>query len=240
MNLKNKTVLITGANRGIGAALVRSFLDAGAGQVWAGMRDPSSAPKPTDPRVTPFAIDITNPDHVDAAAKRIGGVDILVNNAGIMSFNGILSASERDLPTDMDVNFYGTVRMMKAFAPLMAERGGGVIANLLSIVSLSPISPITAYSASKAALLSATQAARAELAAHKIKVVGIFPGPVDTDLAKNMPMDKATPAAVAQAIVDGIAADEEDIFPDGTSKQAGQLYAKSPKELERYFGGMNP
>src|SRR6185312_4096145 len=210
MDIRNKTILITGANRGIGAALVRAFLKHGAGKVYAGARNPAQLPDFSNARVVPLELDVTQPAQVAAAAQKAGDVDILINNAGAMRAAGILTATPADIAADMDVNFYGALRMMREFAPVLEKRGKGLIANVASVVSLASVPAIAGYSASKAALFSATQAARTELKPRNIAVVGIFPGPIDTDLAKNLTLDKATPDHAAEEIVIGILAGQED------------------------------
>jgi NAD(P)-dependent dehydrogenase (short-subunit alcohol dehydrogenase family) len=235
MNIEGKSVLVTGANRGIGAALVRAFLKHGVGKVYAAARDPSSLPNFEDIRVTPVQIDVTKSAEVNAAANKMGAIDILVNNAGIMTFANILSASSDELAMDMDVNYYGTLRVMQAFTPLIEKQGGGAIVNIVSIVGLAPPPAISGYSASKAALFSATQAARSTLKPKKIEVFGVFPGPIDTDLAKNLPFDKASPVETAENIVKGIIGGQEDIYPDPTSNQLSSLWNSNPKGLEQFF-----
>ncbi|XBS70405.1 SDR family oxidoreductase [Acerihabitans sp. KWT182] len=235
MNMQEKSVLITGANRGIGAEIVLAFLKQGIGRVYAAARHPASMPDFGDGRVISLQLDITKPAEVTAAARQAGAVDILLNNAGIMHFTGVLTAATAELSADMDVNYYGTLRMIQAFAPLMEKHGGGVIANVVSVVGLASVPGIEGYSASKAALFSATQAARTALKPKNIQVVGIFPGPIDTDLAKDMPQDKASPVDTAEDIVKGIIAGQEDIYPDPISKQLSELWSRNPKGLERYF-----
>lgn len=238
MKIEGKSVLITGANRGIGAALVRAFLKHGAGKVYAAARNLSSLPDFADARVTGVQLDVTSLLEVHAAADSVGTVDILVNNAGIMTFAHVLSASTEDLAADMDVNYYGTLRVTQAFAPRIEKQGGGAIVNIISIAGLAPPNVISGYSASKAALFSATQATRITLKDRKIEVFGVFPGPIDTDLAKNLPLDKATPDTAAENIVRGILAGQEDIFPDPTSDQLSNLWKTNPKGLETFFANM--
>jgi NAD(P)-dependent dehydrogenase (short-subunit alcohol dehydrogenase family) len=235
LSLEGKSVLVTGANRGIGAALVRAFLKQGAGKVYAAARISSSLPDFGDKRIVPVRLDITKAAQINAAADQIGALDVLVNNAGVMHYNGILTATDADLAADMDVNYYATVRMMQAFAPLIDKRGGGVIVNVASVVSLAPVPVMSGYSASKAALFSATLAARAALKAKNIKVIGVYPGPIDTDLAKDLPLSKAPVGDTANEIVAGLIAGAEDIYPDPTAKQVSSLWSGNPKGLEQYF-----
>ena len=237
MEIQGKTVLITGANRGIGAALVRAFLKAGAGKIYAGARNPSALPAFNDARVVPLKLDITNPTDVAVAVKSAGDVDVLVNNAGVASGGSILTSSAGELAGDMDVNYYGTVRMMQAFAPALEQRKG-TIANVISVVGLASLPTLAGYSATKAALFSATQAARAALQAKNVKVIGIYPGPIDTELAASLTMDKASPDDTAEDIVAGIIAGQDEIYPDPASKQLSTLWGSNPKGLEQYFAGL--
>lgn len=191
-----------------------------------------------DSRVVALKLDITNQEDVEAAANVVGEIDILVNNAGVMTYNNVISSSVEELAVDMEVNYYGTVRVSQAFTHLLEKRGGGVIANVNSIVSYAPPLGITGYSASKAALFSATHAQRALLKAKNIQVIGVYPGPIDTDLAKDLPLDKAPVTDTADNIVDGILKGQEDIYPDPTSAQLAQLWGSNPKGLEEFFANM--
>lgn len=238
MDITGKTVLITGANRGIGAALVSAFLKHGIGTVYAAARNPSVLPDFNDARVVPIKIDITNATEISAAAEKVGKLDILLNNAGIMTFGNVMGSSSEDLTADLNTNYYGTVRMMQSFAPLIERNGGGAIANVVSILGLVPLSAVSGYSASKAALHSATQSARVALKGRKIEVIGIYPGPIDTDLSAQIPMAKTSPAEAAEEIVKGIIAGTEDVFPDGVSQEASSLWASNPKGLEQHFASL--
>lgn len=235
MNIQGKTVFVTGANRGIGAELVRVLLKHGVGKVYAGTRNPETLPDFGDDRVSAIKIDITKADEVTAAAARVGAVDILVNNAGVMHVNTILTATTAELAGDIEVNYYGTLRVIQTFAPLIEKNGGGVIANVLSVLALAPMTPVAGYSVSKAALHSATQAARGALKAKNIKVVGIFPGPIDTELSSGLPIDKTSPDVAAEAIVQGFVDDLEDIYPDPVSQQVSGFWGSNPKGLEHHF-----
>lgn len=238
MDLKSKTVLISGANRGIGAALVRRFLEEDVEKIYAGARNISSLPDFNDARVIPVKLDITKQEDVTAAEKLIGPIDILVNNAGVMTYHNVVSSSIEDLSQDMDINYFGTLRITQAFIPHLEKNGGGTIVNLNSIVSYAPPPAISAYSASKAAAFSATLALRTLLKPKNINVIGIYPGPIDTDLAKDLPLDKAPLGDTIENIIKGILANQDDIYPDPISSQLSQLWMNSPKGLEQFFANM--
>ncbi len=235
MKLENKTILITGANRGIGKAIVEALLAQPVAKIYAAARKVSDLPDFNDARVVPIQLDITNRAQVSAAAKNTD-VDLLINNAGALAYSSVVDGASDLLMQDMQVNYFGTLSMVNAFAPTLAARKGGV-ANVISVVGLASMAGIGGYSASKAALFSATQAMRTELKAKNVSVFGIFPGPIDTDMAKGIEMEKASPASTAEKIVAGIIAGNEDIFPDPMSAQVGKLWAQDPKQLERQFAG---
>lgn len=237
MSLSNKTVLVSGANRGIGAALVRELLKAGVAKVYAGARNPKSLPDFGDKRVIPLQLDVTNDASVTAAADTAKDVDVLVNNAGTAAFSDWTSVTRDVIDADMNTNFYGTLRVIRAFTPLFVSRGTGTIANVISIVGLAAAPALAGYSASKAALQSLTQGLRGSLKNSGITVVGIYPGPIDTELAKNIPMEKATPEHAAANIVRGLEKNEPNIFPDPTALHVEQLWAHNGRELEAALQG---
>ncbi len=237
MKLGQQTIFVSGANRGIGKAIVEALLAHSVKKIYAGARDISGLSF-NDPRVVPVALDITNRDHIAQAAKQADDVTMLINNAGALAFSSVVTGNTSDLMRDMQVNYFGTLSMVNGFAPVIEKNGGGAIANVISIVGLASMAGIGGYSASKAALFSATQAMRAELKAKNISVHGIFPGPIDTDMAKEFLMDKTSPKVTAENILAGIIAGTEDIFPDPMSANLSQLWAKDPKELERQFASM--
>jgi NAD(P)-dependent dehydrogenase (short-subunit alcohol dehydrogenase family) len=241
MQPQDSVVVITGANRGIGKALVEAYLKRGVKKVYAAARQQAAVAELValdKQRVIALEVDVTKPATLAAAAKAAHDANVLINNAGVLSFANILDASEESLRQDMEVNYFGLIATTKAFVPVIERSGGGSIANLLSVVSLASMPAIAGYNASKAAAFSITQAMRADLAARKIHVLGIFPGPIDTDMAKDLPMEKTPPAIVANEIIDGIAAGAEDVFPDPMSKQVAALWMSNPKGLEKQFGGM--
>lgn len=233
MKLDNKNIIVTGANRGIGAAIVRELLKQKVGKVYAAARKIESLPDFGDKRVVPVALDITNAGQVTAAAEKAKDVHVLINNAGIATFTTLIEGTTDAIAADMNTNYHGTLSVIRAFVPVLQKNGAGQIGNVASVVSLAPVPGIGGYSASKAALHSATQSLRTELAARNIKVSGIYPGPIDTDMAKDFPMEKASVEATAAAIVKGLIAGEEYIFPDPMSAQVGALWLRDPVALEK-------
>ena len=238
MKLDNKTIFVSGANRGIGKAIVEALLKQNVAKIYAGMRNVKDAPDFGDARVVPVALDITKRDQITKAAQAASDVDVLINNAGVLSFAPVVTGEAEALKRDMEVNYFGTLSMVNAFLPVLEKQGGGAIANVVSVVGLASIPGIGGYSASKAALFSATQAMRAELKDKNIQVFGIFPGPIDTDMARGFEMEKTSPQTTATNIVAGLLHDKEDIFPDPMSMALGELWMKSPKELEKQFAAM--
>ena len=206
--ITGKTVLVTGGNRGIGRALVEEALQRGAHRVYASTRGTWTH---SDERVTPLALDVTDPAAIRAAAGAVEPLDILVNNAGIALYDDLTdrSAIERQLM----VNLFGPYEVIRAFLPQLS-RSRGAIVNNLSLNALAPLPMIPAYSISKAAAFSLTQSLRSLLAARGIRVHAVLTGPTDTDMTRGFEVPKATPQAVAQAIFNGVERDEEDIFPD--------------------------
>lgn len=228
MEINDKTILITGTNRGIGRALVEEALRRGAKQVYAGTRVSSAH---ATERVTPLTLDVTNRTQIQEAVKKLDSLDILINNAGVALPDdlGDRSVIERHLA----VNLFGPYEMTQAVLPLLT-RAQGAIVNHLSLNALAPFPLIPAYSISKAAALSLTQSLRALLAEQGVSVHAVLTGPVDTDMARGFDVPKASPESVARAIFDGVQNDEEDIFPDPWSQPMAEGWRNSvTKEFER-------
>lgn len=238
MKLENKTIFVTGANRGIGKAIVVALLKSPVKKIYASARSITDFQQVNDPRVVPIRLDITDQEQIRQAVQQAQDADVLINNAGVLAFAGIISGEFDLLKRDMEVNYFGTLNMIRSFTPVLEKNGDAAIANILSIVSLASMAGIGGYCASKAALFSATQAMRTELKAKNISVHGVFPGPIDTDMAKDIDMPKTSAQVTAENIVAGIAAYQEYIFPDPMSSQIGELWAKDPKALERQFAAM--
>jgi NAD(P)-dependent dehydrogenase (short-subunit alcohol dehydrogenase family) len=228
MSINGKTILITGANRGIGRALVDEALRRGAKRVYAGTRQPLAHP---DGRVTPLRLDVTSTAQTQAAASQIGSLDILINNAGIALYDDL---SDRTLlERHLAVNLFGTYGVTQAFLPLLT-RSRGAIVNNVSLMALAPLPLTPAYAISKAAAFNLTQSLRALLAGQGVRVHAVLTGPTDTDMTRGFEIPKATPEAVAHAIFDGVENGEEDIFPDPMSQAvADGWHSGVAKALER-------
>ncbi len=235
MNIENKTVLITGANRGIGQALVNEALRRGAKRVYAGTRNPLQHP---DPRVTPLTLDVTNDSEIQRAAKEVETLDVLINNAGVAIYDDL--GNPDVIEKHFAVNLFGTLKVTRAFLPML-KRSKGVIVNNLSLVALAPLPVIPAYSISKAAASSMTQSLRALMAGQGVTVHAVFLGPIDTDMNRGFEIPKASPESAAMGIFDGLARGEQDIFPDPASQSVADGWrAGIAKALEGQFAAFVP
>ena len=215
MNIQDSTVLVTGANRGIGKAFADALLDRGAAKVYAAVRDVATV---TDPRLVPIQLDVTDPDRVAAVAGELDDVQVVVNNAGILHVNLPLRASIDTARAELETNYLSLVSMTRAFAPVLERNGGGAFVNVLSAFSWVAIPLVTTYSASKAAAWSFTNAARVELKRQGTEVVGVHAGPVDTDMAAEFDLEKIPPAMVAAYALDALEADEPEAAVDDYSR----------------------
>ena len=235
MNTTNKTVMITGANRGIGRALVNEALRRGAKRVYAGTRN---ALEHADPRVTPLPLDVTSVSQVERAAGEVDALDVLINNAGIALYGDLTDLDS--IEQQLAVNLFGTLQVTRAFLPLL-KRAKGAIVNNLSLVALAPLPLIPGYSISKAAASNMTQSLRAILAGEGVTVHGVFLGPVDTDMSRGVEIPKASTESVAQGIFDGLERNEEDIFPDPASQSIAEGWRSGvAKAFERQYAGLVP
>ena len=238
MNIKGCTALVTGANRGLGRAIVAALVEAGAAKVYAAARSPRALDA-DGVRVVPVALDTTRPEEIAAAAEQARDVALLINNAGVMTSHDVLRTSAAEIDADFRTNVHGTLAVIKAFVPVLERaHGGATIVNVLSLVSLASFPSLGGYSASKAAAYSITQALRPELKRKHIDILAALPGPIDTDMVRALEIPKSTPADVAKGVLAGIARGDEDIFPDPMAQQMGALWNKSHKELERAFASL--
>jgi NAD(P)-dependent dehydrogenase (short-subunit alcohol dehydrogenase family) len=190
-----------------------------------------------DRRIVPVHLDVTNAAHVARVGGQARDVSILFNNAGVLNVGSVLDAPPTAFNQNFDVNFYGVLNTTRAFAATLTTHRGAVV-NILTLVALASMPGLGVYNASKAAAWSLTQSFRADFAKRHVKVFGVFPGAVDTDMLKGVEMPKAAPADVASAVLQGIVADQEDIFPDPMSQQLYAHWAADHKAIERQFATM--
>jgi NAD(P)-dependent dehydrogenase (short-subunit alcohol dehydrogenase family) len=233
MNISNKAILITGANCGIGQALVEEALRRGAKRVYAGTRQPLSH---VDRRVTPLTLDVTNAAQIGDAVERIECLDILMNNAGLALYDDL--SDRAALEQSLAVNLYGPYGATQAFLPLLT-RSRGAIVNVLSLAAIAAVPFSPAYSISKAAAFSLAQSLRALLARRGLSVHVVLPGPVDTDMSRGLDIPKASPESVARGIFDGLEKGEEEIFPDPMSESMAEGWRNGAvKALQRQFAAL--
>jgi NAD(P)-dependent dehydrogenase (short-subunit alcohol dehydrogenase family) len=226
--IDSKTVLVTGANRGLGHALIKEALTRGAKRVYAGTRRPFAHP---DERVTPLKLDVTDAAQIQAAVGKVESLDVLINNAGVALYDDL--SDRAALEQHLAVNLFGTWRVTEAFLPVLTRDRGAVV-NVLSLAAFAAVPVMPGYSISKAAALSLTQSVRALSGGHGVTVHAVLAGPIDTDMSRDLDVPKTPPESVASAIFDGLEAGEEDIFPDPMSKTMAESWRTgAAKQLER-------
>lgn len=230
MKIENATVLVTGANRGLGLAFTRELLVRGARKVYAGARDPATI---TQSGVQPLRLDVTSPYDVAAAAELASDVTLVINNAGITQLGGFLAPDSEDVTRRIfETNFFAMLRMSKAFAPILKANGGGALLNVLSVASWVNSSAMAAYSSSKSAAWSLTNALRIELAAQKTQVLALHMGFVDTDLARAFDAPKSTAEEIVERALDGLESGLDEVLADERTLQVKQgLTAARPSYL---------
>lgn len=233
MTISDKAVLVTGANRGIGRALIEEALTRDAKRVYAAARQPMTHP---DGRVTPLTLDVTNAAQIRRAVDDVESLDILINNAGLALYDDLSDPTA--LEQQLAVNLFGTYGVTRAFLPLLT-RSRGAIVNVGSVTAFAALPVIPAYSISKAAVFNLTQSLRALLVGQGVSVHAVLAGPVDTDMSRDLDIPKASPESVARAIFDGVQNGEEDIFPDPMAQSMAESWRSSAaKALERQFAAL--
>jgi len=245
MELRDEIVLVTGANRGLGRALVEATLEAGARKIYAGARNPAQLDETialAPERIVPLAIDTTDARSLAAAAEQASDVAVLFNNAGVLSSYSVLGSVE-DLTRDFDTNFFGTLAATKAFLPALARAGKrgetkAAVINVLSITAVAALPMLGGYSASKAAAYALTQALRWELGPRGIAVHAVLAGSIDTDMIRHFEMPKTSARDVAYAIVRDVQRGLELVLPDPGAVGMYEVWRNDPGELERQLAAV--
>jgi len=240
MQIKDSVALVTGANRGIGRALVEALLERGARRIYAAARDLATldAVVRLDPnRVRALRLDITSAEDARAAVAQAKDVTLLINNAGVLSLGRLTDIPVDAVRSDMETNFFGLLNVITPFVPVL-EKNNGSIVNILTLLSLASMPGVASYNASKAAGWSLTLSFRADLAKRGIRVHSVFPGAVDTEMARSFEFAKPPAIDVARATLAGVDANEEDIYPDSMAQQVYAAWRTDHKAVEHQFAAM--
>lgn len=235
MKIENAVVLVTGANGGIGRALVRELLRRGAAKIYLGARDTASLyPLVTESRkLVPLTLDLTKPGQIANAAQAVPDITLLINNAGVAAYTGALSARDaNNARAEMEVNYFGPLVLAQALRHTPAFQSGGSIVNILSFLSLVTVPVAGTYAASKAAALALTRTLRAELKPRGVQVLGALPVQVDTALGAPLPGPKLTPEEVAVATLDALEDGAEEVFPGTLSQNAAHAFNSDPAAVQ--------
>jgi NAD(P)-dependent dehydrogenase (short-subunit alcohol dehydrogenase family) len=237
--IEGAVALVTGANRGIGRALTEALLARGVKKVYAAVRNPETLCDLRDERVVPVQLDVTDAQQISAAADATSDLELVFSNAGVVLNSNIADSAVVDQARrEMEVNYFGPLQLLNRLAPTLARNGGGAVVTIGSAAGLTNLPFVPTYSASKAALHSLTQAARILLGPQCTSVFGVYPGPVDTDMTRELTLPKASARDVAFAILDGLEAGQEDIFPDPFAVDFGLRFGSSPKAAEQQMAAM--
>ncbi|MEQ5790785.1 SDR family oxidoreductase [Muricauda sp. NFXS6] len=237
-SLQDKTIFITGANRGIGKSLVKASLEKGARKIYAAARNMDKLPDFGDNRVVPMALDISNTEQVVHCAALAVDTNVLINNAGILEPGNILEGEMEMFRHMMETNYFSTLEMMRAFAPVLTRNAPGILVNIVSIVAYSPLASIAGYSAAKAALYSATLSVRCELADRDIVVHAVNPGAIDTDMNKGSEWEMPSPDRIAPRILEAVEQGTLDIVPDDMGQGMYAQWKENPEKLAKTFHDM--
>ncbi len=237
--IEGTVALVTGANRGLGRAMTEALLRRGVKKIYATARHPEAVTRLRDDRIVPLQLDVTDAEQILSVAKSVPDVQLIINNAGVLLGGGMAdSAVVAHARREMEVNYLGPLQLLHHLAPALARNGGGAVVNIGSAAGLTNVPFFPTYSASKAALHSLTQAARVLLGSQGTAVFGVYAGPVDTDMTRDLDLPKSAADDVALAILDGVEAGQEDIFPDPFSVDFARQFGASPKESERQMAVM--
>ena len=236
MNISSSIPVVTGANRGLGRALVDALLERGVSKLYALARDPHAARD--DARVIAVRFDLLDSASIAAAAARASDATLLLNNASTAAFSGPLEADPAAVRHELAVNYEGLYETVRAFLPALKAADDAHVVNVLSLLSFASTPPMAGYSASKAAAHSLTQALRPVLGADGIAVHGVYPAGIDTDMVAGIDVPKTAAAEVAAGLLDGLEADAEDIFPDPNARAMADIWWSDPKAFERAFSGV--
>lgn len=229
ISIKNKVALVTGANRGIGKAIVEAFIEQGAKKVYLAVRDPESTTElefKFGDKVQTLQVDMADADSIAALTEKVNDLEIIINNAGVLELTDLLNDhNEAALDMQLNVNLYGLLRLSNALVPVVEKNGGGALVQLNSVASIKNFSGVDFYSASKAAAYSITQGLKDKLIDKNIHVLSVHPGPIDTDMAAQVGFeDGASPASVADAIIHSLNEGDFHLFPDPVSKNFENAY----------------
>lgn len=244
MKIEGVVALVTGANGGIGKALVAKLLQRGASKIYVGGRSEAALSgllAGQDRRLVPVILDVTAAAQIEDAAKRLTDVTLVINNAGYCAVRGTLAADAiAEARREIDVNYFGPLSVARAFTPAISGAGGGAIVNLLSFLSLVTLPLMGTYSAAKAAALAMTRSLRAELAAKNINVLAVMPVQVDTAMGAWYDGPKVSPEEAARDILDAVEADAAEVFPGKLSQDAAAAFASDPRALQAQLATILP
>lgn len=235
MKLKNKNLLITGANGGIGTSLIEELLKTDIKTIYAGCRDTKKLTI-KDKRVIPIELDVLDYEDIKKAKDKIKDLDILINNAGInLNSSTLEKESFNNVVKEMNINFFSTYKMCLEFKDILIKKEKSTIVNIISLLAYISLPINSTYAASKAALHSITQALRSEFKKYNLNVIGVYPGPVDTAMTKHLENEKANPNLVAKEIINAIIKEKTKLFPEPHSKAIHKMFIDDYEEVEKLF-----